>query len=98
MILGSNGAGKTTTIRRLLDFLRPTRAHATVPGLDPRRDKARLHRRIGYLRGELTFPGRARADELLRFFGAARGGVAWSPCSPSWHWIQAVEPAECSTT
>ncbi|WP_328474381.1 ABC transporter ATP-binding protein [Actinoplanes sp. NBC_00393] len=76
--LGPNGAGKTTTIRLLLDFLRPTRGHATVLGLDPRRNKAALHRRIGYLPGELVFPGRERAADLLRFFGEARGGVAWS--------------------
>jgi ABC-2 type transport system ATP-binding protein len=76
--LGPNGAGKTTTIRLLLDFLRPSRGRATVLGLDPRRDKAVLHRRIGYLPGELTFPGRDTAEDLLRFFGDARGGVAWS--------------------
>lgn len=76
--LGPNGAGKTTTIRLLLDFLRPTRGHAKVLGLDPRRDKAALHRQIGYLPGELSFPGRERADALLRFLGDARGGVPWS--------------------
>ncbi|MGI5521111.1 ABC transporter ATP-binding protein [Micromonospora sp. CA-259024] len=76
--LGPNGAGKTTTIRLLLDFLRPTRGHATVLGLDPRRDKAALHRQIGYLPGELAFPGRDKAKDLLRFFAEARGGVAWS--------------------
>ncbi|WP_213454839.1 ABC transporter ATP-binding protein [Rhizomonospora bruguierae] len=76
--LGPNGAGKTTTIRLLLDFLRPTRGRATVLGLDPRRDKATLHGRIGYLPGELAFPGRERAADLLRFLGDARGGVAWS--------------------
>ncbi len=76
--LGPNGAGKTTTIRLLLDFLRPTRGHATILGLDPRRDKAVLHRQVGYLPGELAFPGRETAKELLRFFGDARGGVAWS--------------------
>ncbi len=76
--LGPNGAGKTTTIRLLLDFLRPTRGRATIFGLDPRRDKATLHRQIGYLPGELAFPGRGRADALLRFFADARGGVPWS--------------------
>ncbi|MFG1901172.1 ABC transporter ATP-binding protein [Micromonospora carbonacea] len=76
--LGPNGAGKTTTIRLLLDFLRPTSGRATVLGLDPRRGKAALHRRIGYLPGELAFPGREKAEDLLRFFAEARGGVAWS--------------------
>ncbi|MEV5819733.1 ABC transporter ATP-binding protein [Micromonospora haikouensis] len=76
--LGPNGAGKTTTIRLLLDFLRPTSGRATMLGLDPRRDKAALHRRIGYLPGELAFPGREKAEDLLRFFAEARGGVAWS--------------------
>ncbi|MFC0003845.1 ABC transporter ATP-binding protein [Micromonospora siamensis] len=76
--LGPNGAGKTTTIRLLLDFLRPTAGRATVLGLDPRRDKAALHRQIGYLPGELAFPGQEKAEDLLRFFGDARGGVAWS--------------------
>lgn len=76
--LGPNGAGKTTTIRLLLDFLRPTRGHARILGLDPRRDKAALHRQIGYLPGELAFPGREKAVDLLRFFGDARGGVPWT--------------------
>ena len=76
--LGPNGAGKTTTIRLLLDFLRPTRGQVSVLGLDPRRDKATLHRQIGYLPGELAFPGRERASDLLRFLGEARGGVGWS--------------------
>ena len=57
---------------------RPRGGPATVLGLDPRRDKAALHRRIGYLPGELAFPGRGRADILLRFFADLRGGVAWS--------------------
>jgi ABC-2 type transport system ATP-binding protein len=76
--LGPNGSGKTTTIRLLLDFLRPTRGRVSILGLDPRADKAALHRRIGYLPGELSFPGRDRAADLLRFFAAARGGVPWS--------------------
>jgi ABC-2 type transport system ATP-binding protein len=76
--LGPNGAGKTTTIRLLLDFLRPTRGRAMVLGLNPRRDKAVLHRQVGYLPGELSFPGRERALDLLRYLSDARGGVPWS--------------------
>ncbi|NJP35511.1 ABC transporter ATP-binding protein [Micromonospora sp. HSS6-12] len=76
--LGPNGAGKTTTIRLLLDFLRPTRGLARILGMDPRKDKAILHRQVGYLPGELAFPGRETAKELLRFFGDARGGVPWT--------------------
>jgi ABC-2 type transport system ATP-binding protein len=33
---------------------------------------------VGYLPGELVFPGREKAADLLRFFGDARGGVGWS--------------------
>jgi ABC-2 type transport system ATP-binding protein len=76
--LGPNGAGKTTTIRLLMDFLRPTRGTAAILGMDPRRDKATVHRQVGYLPGELAFPGREKAADLLRFFADARGGLAWS--------------------
>jgi ABC-2 type transport system ATP-binding protein len=75
--LGPNGAGKTTMIRLMLDYLRPTRGHVTVLGRDPRADRTALHRRIGYLPGELTLPGRERTGELLRFFAEIRGGVPW---------------------
>ncbi|MEO3926813.1 ABC transporter ATP-binding protein [Micromonosporaceae bacterium B7E4] len=73
--LGPNGAGKTTTIRLLLDFIRPTRGTATVLGAAPRHG-VDIRRRIGYLPGELSFEGRERAGDLLRFFADARGGVS----------------------
>jgi ABC-2 type transport system ATP-binding protein len=75
--LGPNGAGKTTTIRLLLDFIRPTRGSVQVLGTAPRGGAGvAARRRIGYLPGDLAFDGRDRAGELLRFLGAARGGVA----------------------
>ena len=76
--LGPNGAGKTTTIRLMLDFLRPTAGHVSVLGLDSRRDVIEIHRRIGYLPGELALYPRLTVAEFLAYFAALRGGVAWS--------------------
>jgi ABC-2 type transport system ATP-binding protein len=76
--LGPNGAGKTTTIRLLLDFIRPTRGGVRVLGVPPRGAAGvAARRRVGYLPGELSFDGRDRAADLLRFLADARGGVAW---------------------
>jgi ABC-2 type transport system ATP-binding protein len=74
--LGPNGAGKTTTIRTLLDFIRPTSGWVRVFGLDPRREGVRVHRRVGYLPGELAFYERMTGEEVLRSFAELRGGAA----------------------
>jgi ABC-type multidrug transport system, ATPase component len=76
--LGPNGAGKTTTIRTLLDFIRPTSGTVRLFGLDPRREGVRVHRRIGYLPGEMALYERMTAESLLRSFSELRGAVAWS--------------------
>lgn len=70
--LGPNGAGKSTTIRVLLDFIRPTTGSAEVFGLATTADAIEIHRRVGYLPGELALYDRMTGDELLRYFGALR--------------------------
>ncbi len=75
--LGPNGAGKTTTIRLAMDFIRPTGGSIQVLGLDARRDVCEVHRRTGYLPGELTMYDRLTGRELLRYLGQLRGGVDW---------------------
>jgi ABC-2 type transport system ATP-binding protein len=75
--LGPNGAGKTTTIRLAMDFIRPTWGSIQVLGLDPRRHVRQVHRRIGYLPGELTMYDKLTGGELLRYLGHLRGGVDW---------------------
>ncbi len=71
--LGPNGAGKTTTIRTLLDLIRPTGGTAEVFGLDSHRDSLAIHRRIGYLPGELRLYESLSSIELLSYFGHLRG-------------------------
>jgi ABC-2 type transport system ATP-binding protein len=76
--LGPNGAGKTTTIRTLLDFIRPTSGRAAVLGLDSRHDSIEIHRRTGYLPGEMALYDRMTGAEYVRYLAALRGHVAWS--------------------
>jgi ABC-2 type transport system ATP-binding protein len=63
--LGPNGAGKTTTIRCMLDLIRPTSGTITLFGLDARRDSQAIHRRIGYLPGDVRLPGDLTAKQFL---------------------------------
>jgi beta-exotoxin I transport system ATP-binding protein len=71
--LGPNGAGKTTTIRMLLALQRPTRGSATVLGLDSVRDSVEIHRRIGYLSGELALYPRMTGRQHIVWQARARG-------------------------
>jgi len=74
--LGPNGAGKTTTIRLLLALQRPTAGRLLVFGLDPGRAGPELHRRIGYLPGDLELYPRMTAREHIEWFARVRGGDA----------------------
>jgi len=73
--LGPNGAGKTTTIRTMLDLIRPTTGRITVLGLDSRKDAIEIHRRTGYLPGEMTLYERLTGAEYLRYLAELRGDV-----------------------
>jgi len=76
--LGPNGAGKTTTIRTLLDFIRPTSGRVTVFGLDSREGSVDIHRRTGYLPGELALYEKMTGAEYLAYFASLRDGVDWA--------------------
>jgi len=75
--LGPNGAGKTTTIRTLLDFIRPSGGSAAIFGQDARQSSVAIHRRVGYLNGELSLYDDMTGEQLLRYLGNLRGGLDW---------------------
>jgi ABC-2 type transport system ATP-binding protein len=63
--LGLNGAGKTTTIRLLLDLLRPTAGDAFVFGRHCRRESLAVRASVGYLPGEIAYPGDLTGRQVL---------------------------------
>ena len=73
--LGPNGAGKTTTIRMLMALQRPTRGRASLLGLDAATDSVEVHRRTGYLPGDLELFPRLTGRQHIVWFERARGGV-----------------------
>ncbi|HET9970843.1 MAG TPA: ABC transporter ATP-binding protein [Streptosporangiaceae bacterium] len=71
--LGPNGAGKTTTIRMLLALQGPASGSAKVLGFDSGRDYVEIHRRTGYLPGELAlYPGMT-GHQHIAWYAKARG-------------------------
>ena len=73
--LGPNGAGKTTTIRTLLDLIRPTSGQCRIFGLDCQEDSIEVHKRVGYVPGELALYPKLTGEQTIRYFAALRGGV-----------------------
>jgi ABC-2 type transport system ATP-binding protein len=75
--LGPNGAGKTTTIRVLLDFIRADKGRAEIFGLDAHRHVVKIHRRIGFLPGELNLYENLSGREQLLYFCNLRRHNDW---------------------
>jgi ABC-2 type transport system ATP-binding protein len=73
--LGPNGAGKSTTIRVLLGLLRADSGRVRLLDGDPWRDAVALHRRLGYVPGEVTLWPGISGGEAIDLLGRLRGGL-----------------------
>ena len=73
--LGPNGAGKTTTIRLLLGLATPTAGSIRLFGLDPKRDRGAVHRRLASVPGDPALWPRLTGLETLELLGAVHGRV-----------------------
>jgi ABC-2 type transport system ATP-binding protein len=73
--LGPNGAGKTTTIRVLLGLMRTDGGSARLLGGDPWADATKLHRRLAYVPGDVTFWPNLTGGEVIDLLGRLRGGL-----------------------
>ena len=71
--IGPNGAGKSTTIRTLLGHIHPSSGSARVLGLDIRKEKTEILRRVGYLPSEITFYPGMKVNDVLAFSAGLRG-------------------------
>jgi ABC-2 type transport system ATP-binding protein len=73
--LGPNGAGKSTTIRILLGLVRADGGRAELLGGDPWRDAVALHRRLGYVPGDVVLWPNLSGGEVIDLLGRLRGGL-----------------------
>jgi ABC-2 type transport system ATP-binding protein len=73
--LGPNGAGKTTTIKLLLDLIRATSGKASIFGLDSRAGAVEIHRRVGFMPGELNLWKNRTAQQVVYYVASIRGNI-----------------------
>ncbi len=71
--LGPNGAGKSTTIRHLMGFIRPDGGSCKLFGMDCFERAADIHKKLGYLAGEIAYMDDMTGRELLRFMAQLKG-------------------------
>lgn len=78
--LGPNGAGKTTTLRAIMGLIRPSSGRVEVLGMDAWADRTAIHRRVGYVPGDVALydrlDGQGHIDYIGNLHGLGRPGGA----------------------
>ena len=92
-ILGPNGAGKTTTVEMLEGYRFPDSGQVRVLGLDPKKDAATLHERVGVMLQEGGLSPGLKVAEALRLYR----GLYSSPDDPE-RLLRLVELQDSSRT
>ncbi|MEV5710724.1 ABC transporter ATP-binding protein [Actinoallomurus sp. NPDC052274] len=69
-VLGPNGAGKTTTVECVAGLRAPDRGTVSVLGLDPRRDRVELTRRLGMQLQESRLPDKMKVREAVELYAS----------------------------
>ncbi len=69
-IVGPNGAGKTTTVESIAGMRVADAGRIRVLGLDPRRDRAEVRRRLGVQLQESQLPDRLKVWEALDLYSS----------------------------
>ncbi|WP_323096855.1 ABC transporter ATP-binding protein [Intrasporangium sp. YIM S08009] len=71
--LGPNGAGKTTTLRLLMGLTRSTTGVVEVLGMDAWTRREAIHRRVGYVPGDIALYDRLTGRDHVDFVGHLGG-------------------------
>jgi ABC-2 type transport system ATP-binding protein len=69
-LVGPNGAGKTTTVECIEGLRAPDAGTVRVLGLDPRRDRAAVRRKLGVQLQESRLPDRIKVWEALDLYSS----------------------------
>jgi ABC-2 type transport system ATP-binding protein len=69
-VLGPNGAGKTTTVECVAGLRSPDSGTIRVLGLDPRRDRTELRRRLGVQLQASELPEKMKVREALEMYAS----------------------------
>lgn len=71
--LGPNGAGKTTTIRCMMNFIKPTKGIVNILGMDSQDDTKMIHKRVGYLTGEMDYYENLTGRQYIKYMAHLQG-------------------------